>query len=70
MESITKFKFLRGQQLLCCICNEEITDGFGNNPIPVSYIAGERCCDECNNQVILPNRIQLLRDNGVIEPIN
>lgn len=36
----------------CCICGKEI-NGVGNNPFP---IAGRKCCDECNEKVIIPFR--------------
>lgn len=39
----------------CCICGKEIK-GYSNNPAP---IAGRECCDECNNNVIVPYRVFL-----------
>lgn len=43
----------------CCICGKEI-EGYGNNPVPVK--AEGRCCDECNSNYVIPERIrQLLR---------
>lgn len=44
---------------VCCICKEEFT-GFGNNPAPLPVKENDRCCDECNEQVIIPIRIYLL----------
>ena len=43
----------------CCICGKEI-EGYGNNPWPVSTNEDDRCCDECNLEVILPERILTL----------
>lgn len=37
----------------CCICGKEIK-GYGNSPFP---IAGNKCCDECNTNIVLPARI-------------
>lgn len=39
----------------CCICGNDIK-GYGNSPFP---IAGQACCDECNNKVIVPYRVFL-----------
>ena len=41
---------------ICCICGEVFRD-FGNNPAPVKNEG--RCCDECNNKVVIPKRIEL-----------
>lgn len=47
---------------VCCICGKE-HEGFGNNPWPVKNKKGEhfgpeeRCCDECNSNVVIPERI-------------
>jgi hypothetical protein len=39
----------------CSICGKRF-EGFGNNPSP---FPGERCCDECDNKVVLPIRLFL-----------
>lgn len=41
---------LRGVK--CCLCGKTIR-GFGNNPYPLDKREGVRCCDECNNKVII-----------------
>ncbi len=38
----------------CCICGKKFT-GWGNNPAPVK-LKGE-CCDECNNDYVIPARL-------------
>ena len=51
----------------CCICGKEI-DKYGNNPdgalgqIGQQIIWGEydRCCDDCNQEYVIPGRIGLL----------
>ena len=44
----------------CCICGKEFT-GYGNNPEPiVPYASGKRRCDDCNANVVIPKRIELL----------
>ena len=46
-------------QLICCICNKPIpvkgTWNLGNNAEPV---ANGRCCDDCNNNVVIPARVK------------
>lgn len=44
----------------CCICGKEFT-GFGNNPEPVKH-DGE-CCNECNMQYVIPERIAALAES-------
>ena len=51
----------------CCICGREI-EGYGNNPHPVyADDFDARCCDECNDNVVIPLRILgLHRDDDEI----
>jgi hypothetical protein len=42
----------------CSICNEDF-EGFGNNAEPIN---DGRCCDDCNNLVIM-ERIKELNNN-------
>ena len=44
---------------ICCICGEEFT-GWGNNPSPVNDDENARCCDICNDTVVVPARIGAL----------
>ena len=43
----------------CCICGKEYTH-WGNNALPVS---DGRCCDVCNDTVIIPARIEALNED-------
>lgn len=42
---------------LCSICYREFTE-YGNNAEPIN---DGRCCDDCDNQIVIPARIQLIR---------
>ena len=42
----------------CCICGREF-EGIGNNPYPVSL--GGECCDACNLQKVIPDRVMLMQ---------
>lgn len=39
---------------ICCICGKPFV-GFGNNPAPYE---GDRCCDDCDNRIVIPERIR------------
>lgn len=41
----------------CCICGCEI-EGYGNNAWPVKEEG--RCCDKCNDEVVLQARLQII----------
>jgi hypothetical protein len=47
----------------CCIC-EDIFEGYGNNPYPITNEDGnlfwdeEECCDSCNNTKVMPERFK------------
>lgn len=44
------------EKYICCICGQEFT-GWGNNPYPVNSDEDARCCDICNDTVVVPARI-------------
>lgn len=50
----------------CCICGNEIV-GMGNNPYPVEK-EGE-CCDICNLQKVIPERIMLMKHKMMEETV-
>jgi len=43
----------------CVLCGKTIV-GFGNNPSPV--VNNGRCCDECNQNVVIPTRIKVVQN--------
>lgn len=44
------------KEKVCCICNKKFK-GYGNNAMP--YKEGV-CCDRCNDEIVIPYRIELL----------
>lgn len=40
---------------ICCICKEPYY-GMGNNPYPIKERG--RCCDKCDAEVVLPERLK------------
>lgn len=49
----------------CCLCGKEIETknnySYGNNPSPVCTIENARCCDKCNDSIVTPFRILLMK---------
>lgn len=57
------------RQIACCICGLNIpTNSFGwdmgNNAYPYGHLNNNRCCDECNWNIVIPTRIELTINNG------
>lgn len=44
----------------CSICGKKCV-GYGNNPQPIKDNYNERCCDECNNNYVIPARILVFK---------
>ena len=42
----------------CSLCGKSFK-GMGHNPMPLREYT-ERCCDDCNEDVVIPVRIDLL----------
>ena len=40
----------------CCLCGGKF-EGMGNNPRPLNRRSGAKCCDKCNETIIIPMRI-------------
>lgn len=47
------------KKFTCCICGKE-AEGYGNNPEPVQPYDSGKCCNDCNRDVVIPKRIELL----------
>jgi hypothetical protein len=43
----------------CCICKTPII-GYGHNPDPFGRFRLCRCCDICNDTVVIPGRLALI----------
>lgn len=46
----------------CCFCGCEI-EGYGNNPEPLKPYPN-RCCDKCNEEIVIPERINQMTAYG------
>lgn len=42
---------------VCCFCEGEIGQAGGNNPDPACTIKDARCCDYCDEKIVMPARI-------------
>lgn len=47
---------------ICSICGKKFND-WGNNPYPVTKGERDRCCDNCNEEFVIPARIAELYGN-------
>lgn len=47
----------------CCFCGRTFY-GWGNNPAPVNNDEEARCCNECNNDVVIPARLISIKKHG------
>ena len=45
---------------VCCICGCECENKYGNNPWPVVKDENAKCCNHCDQTVVLPERIRLM----------
>ena len=43
----------------CCLCGGDY-DHWGNNPDPLSNLKGDRCCDKCNSDLVIPTRLIMM----------
>lgn len=50
------------EEHICCICGEKFL-GYGNNPYPLVKKEGARCCDACNEKVILARMQEIIDRN-------
>lgn len=46
------------KKIKCCICGKKF-EGYGNNPYPIVKDENARCCNYCNQYVILARIIKL-----------
>lgn len=44
---------------ICCFCGQTFM-GFGNNPYPASKNEEDRCCNDCNDDIVIPSRIKAI----------
>lgn len=42
---------------VCCLCGKKF-EGYGNDPWPLMQCG--RCCDDCNQTKVIPERIKRL----------
>lgn len=54
------------KEIICSICGEVI-DGYGHCAQPVK---NGRCCDKCNNEIVIPRRVAFFKALENFEPHN
>ena len=61
------YKFMKASKdesentFICCICGKEV-HGWGNDPWPINNDKDAQCCDECDMNVVVPERLRYKED--------
>lgn len=50
------------REYVCCICGKT-KEGYGNNPWPIKEYSEGRCCDGCNEHIVIPARLNEYNQN-------
>lgn len=59
-ECVTFVSMSLSQNKKCCFCGRNII-GYGHNPSPVVEDINERCCGECNQNIVIPARLESIK---------
>ena len=46
---------------VCCFCGKQF-EGYGHSPYPLGDYKKDRCCDDCNYNIVLTERIRRIYD--------
>ena len=49
---------------ICCFCGK-IYNHYGNDVRPIVTATGDRCCDECNQTIVIPTRLAAYNNTKV-----
>ena len=49
------------EKVKCCFCNKSILIRYANDPYPANKANDTYCCDDCNMQIVVPARLELIR---------
>jgi len=49
------------EHFTCCLCGKQ-SMGWGNNPYPLIQDEKSRCCDSCNDMVIIARIMNLKKE--------
>ena len=55
---------VKEEEQVCCICGKKFK-GYGNNPEPVK--SEGRCCNKCNDTIVIKARIEKIMDSWIEE---
>lgn len=50
----------------CCFCGNPCENRWGNNPWPISKRESDRCCNVCNDTIVIPERLRQWQENKII----
>lgn len=46
----------------CCFCKKEIDVKDSHNTRPVVTLNGDRCCEQCNLEIVIPSRLEIWKN--------
>lgn len=55
------------EDIKCCLCGKEIAEKYSHDPRPIISNNGNRCCAECNNNIVIPTRLQIWKSDDSFE---
>lgn len=52
--------------ITCCFCNKEINVTESHSARPIVTLNGDRCCVECNANIVCPTRISVWKEQDAL----
>lgn len=50
----------------CCFCKKEIDITSSHNTRPVVTLNGDRCCEQCNLEIVIPSRLEIWKTEDLL----
>ena len=55
------------EKIKCCFCGKEIEMKQSHDPRPIVSNNGDRCCEHCNANIVVPTRIQIWKSDNSLK---
>lgn len=55
------------EMINCCFCGKEIEMKQSHDPRPIVSNNGDRCCEHCNANIVVPTRIQIWKSDNSLK---
>ena len=50
----------------CCFCKKEINVQDSHNASPIDTVNGNRCCEQCNMEIVIPTRLSVWKTEDIL----